>query len=33
MPSGENGVYLTVKVGEKEIKEKMTTQITAVAAQ
>jgi hypothetical protein len=28
MPTGENGVYLTVKIGDQEIKEKITINIT-----
>lgn len=28
MPTGENGIYLTVKVGDQEIKEKITINIT-----
>lgn len=28
MPTGENGVYLTIKVGGEEIKEKLTINIT-----
>ena len=29
MPAGENGVYLTIKVGDKEVNEKLTVYLTA----